>query len=110
MVHWLRMAEGVVVDRGFMNYVLLPKRILGRLLDVKVWRLEGGGMSDHFLVESRLKFVRGWRSAGMVEGVSNVLKVSELNHSVKEMAYPESLREKSEVWRGGEVDSVEKEW
>ena len=31
-----------------MNYMLLPMRMLGRLLDVKVWRGEGGGMSDHF--------------------------------------------------------------
>ena len=29
----------------------------------------------------------------------NVLKVSELNHSVKERAYQDSLRGKYEVWR-----------
>ena len=56
-------------------------------------------MSDHFLVEARLKLLRGWRSAGR-----NVLKVSELYHSVKERAYQESLRGKYEV------ESVEKEW
>ena len=39
----------------------------------------------------------------------NVLKVSELNHSVKERAYQESLLGKYEVWGGGEVESVEKE-
>ena len=66
-------------------------------------------MSDHFLVETRLKLVGGWRSAGRMEGVRNVLKVSELNHSVKEMVYQESLHGKYEVWRGGEVESVEKE-
>ena len=65
-----------------MDYVLLPKRMLGRL-DVKVWRGEGGGLSDHFLVEARLKLVGGWRSAGRMEGVRNVLKVSELNNRVK---------------------------
>ena len=36
--------------------------------------------------------------------------LSELNHSVKEMAYQEIVRGKYEVWRGGEVESVEKEW
>ena len=41
-------AEGRVVDRALIDYVLLPKRILGRLLDVKVRRGEGGGMSAHF--------------------------------------------------------------
>ena len=40
----------------------------------------------------------------------NVLKVSELNYSVKERAYQESLHGKYEVWRGGLVESVEKEW
>ena len=63
-------------------------------------------MSDHF----RLKLLGGWRSAGRMEGVRNVLKVSELNHSVKETAYQESLHVKCEVCRGGEVESVEKEW
>ena len=42
-----------------------------------------------------------------MEGVRNVLKVSELNYIVKETAYQESLRVKYEVCRGGEVESVE---
>ena len=66
-------------------------------------------MSVHFLVEARLKLVGGWRSAGRMESVRNVLKVSELNNCVKEMAYQESLRGKYEVCRGGEVESVKKE-
>ena len=37
---WLRMAEGRVVE-ALMDYVLLPRRMLGRLLDVKVWRGKG---------------------------------------------------------------------
>ena len=57
-------------------------------------------MSDHFLVEARLKLVGGWRSAERMEGVRNVLKVSELNNNVKERAFHESLRGKYEVWRG----------
>ena len=31
---WLRMAEGRVVDKALMDYVLLPRRMLGRLFDV----------------------------------------------------------------------------
>ena len=69
---------------------------------------EKAGLSDHFLVEARLKLLGVWRSAGRMEGVRNVLKVSELNHSVKERAYQEILSEKYEEWRGGEVESVEK--
>ena len=41
---WLRMPEGRVVDEALMDYVLLPRRMLGRLLDVKVWRGEGRGI------------------------------------------------------------------
>ena len=48
--------------------------------------VEGARMSDHFLVEARRKLVGGWRSARRMEGVRNVLKVSELNNSVKERA------------------------
>ena len=43
-----------------------------------------------------------------MEGLGNVLKVSELNNSVKERAYQESLHGKYEVWRDGEVESVER--
>ena len=67
-------------------------------------------MSDQFLVEARLKLVGGWRSAGRMDGVRNVLKVSELNNIVKQRAYQESLCGKYKVWRGGEVESVQKEW
>ena len=44
-----------MVHRALMDYMLLPKQMLARLLDVKVWRGEGRGMSDHFLVEAWLK-------------------------------------------------------
>ena len=37
-------------NRELMYYVLLPKRMCGRLLDVNVCRGEGGRSSDHFLV------------------------------------------------------------
>ena len=36
-------------------------------LDVNVCRGEAGGMSDHFLVEARLKVVGGWKSVGRME-------------------------------------------
>ena len=48
---------------------------------------KGGDCLTIFLVEALLKLVGGWRRAGRMEGVRNVLKVSELNKSVKERAY-----------------------
>ena len=61
-------------------------------------------MSDYFLEEARLQLVGG-RRARMIEGVRNVLKVSELNNRVNVRAYQESLHGKcgevgkSRVWR-----------
>ena len=66
-------------------------------------------MSDHFLVEARPKLVGGFWSAGRMEGVRNVVKVSELNNRVKERAYQESLQGKYDVLRGG-GSSVQKEF
>ena len=40
---WLRMAEGRVVDGALIDNVLLPRRMLGILLDMKVYRGEEGG-------------------------------------------------------------------
>ena len=94
---------------ALMVYVLLPRRMLGGLLYLKVWRGEGEGMYDHFLVEAGLKLAGRWRGAARMEGVRNTLKVSELNNRVIERAYQESLHGKYEVWRGEEVESVE-EW
>ena len=82
----------------------------GRLLYVNVFRGEGGGMSDHFSVEARQKVVGGWRSAGRMEGVRNVLKLSELNKSMKEWTYQESLHGKYDVLKSGDVESVQKEF
>ena len=56
---WLRMVEGKVVDKALIDYVLLKRQMVGRLLDVKVRSGVGGGMSDHFLVKARLKLVGG---------------------------------------------------
>ena len=45
---WFGMTEGRVVDKALMDYLLLPRRMLGRLLDVKVWRGEGGIVRPFF--------------------------------------------------------------
>ena len=37
---WVRMVEGRVVDRVLVDYVLLPKRMRGRLLDVEVCKVK----------------------------------------------------------------------
>ena len=62
---WVRQESGRVVDRALMDYVVVSKNVIGTLLDVRVLRGEGGGLSDHHLVEGRLRVgmsrVRGRR-------------------------------------------------
>ena len=57
-----------------------------------------------------MKVVVGWRSAKSIESLRNLLKVSELNNSVKEWAYQESLRGKYKLLRCGDGGSLEKKW
>ena len=49
---WIRVANGRVIERALMDYVLITKRMVGRLKDVHVFRGVAAGMSDHFLVRS----------------------------------------------------------
>ena len=45
---WLRMTEGSVVDRALMDYMLLPKRMLGRLRCESVERRRWRSVSPFF--------------------------------------------------------------
>ena len=58
---WVRMVGGQVVERASMNYVLINGGMRGRLLDVDVLRGEAGGLSDHYLVEAKLKVKGRWQ-------------------------------------------------
>ena len=48
------MADGRVIERALMDYVLITKRMVGRLKDVHVFRGVAAGMSDHFLVKAKV--------------------------------------------------------
>ena len=106
----MRVAGGRMVERALMDYVLVPKRMLGRLLDVHVFRGEAGGMSDHYLVQGKLKVagVRGRGGAGGRE--REVLKLSELENVEKLAEYREKLVEEWERVKGREKAGVETEW
>ena len=58
---WVRVAGGRVVERALMDYMLITKRMIGRVKDIHVLRGEAAGiMSDHFLVESKVITVKEW--------------------------------------------------
>ena len=71
------MANGRVIERALMDYVLITKRMVGRLKDVHVFRGVAGGMSDHFLVEAEMVVVKEWRNR-VVGCWREVVKVEEL--------------------------------
>ena len=51
---WIRVAKERVIEIALMDYVLITKRMVGRLKDVHVFRGVTAGMSDHFLVEAKV--------------------------------------------------------
>ena len=55
------MKEGKVVDRALMDYVVVKRKMIGRVLDVHVCRGEGTGISDHFMVKARVRVAERWR-------------------------------------------------
>ena len=57
---WIRIAGGRVVERALMDCVLVTKRMIGRLKDVHVFRGMGAGMTDHFLVKTKLVVAKEW--------------------------------------------------
>ncbi len=57
---FVMMAHGRMVEKAVMDYVVVSKRVNGRVLDVNVLRGESGGMSDHYLVESLLRIDGMW--------------------------------------------------
>ena len=74
---WIRVANGRVIERALMDYVLITKRMVGRLKDVHVFRGVAAGMSDHFLVEAEMVVAKGWGNR-VVGCRREVVKVEEL--------------------------------
>ena len=81
---WIRVANGRVIERTLMDYVLITKRMVGRLKDVHVFRgvAAGYGMSDHFLVEAEVVVVKEWGNR-VVGCRREVVKVEELKKTEK---------------------------
>ena len=57
---WIRVANERVIERALMDYVLITKRMVGRLKDVHVFRGVAAGMSDHFLIEAKVVVAKEW--------------------------------------------------
>ena len=72
------MAHSAVVERSLINFVLISRRMEGRLLDVRVLRGEAGGMSEHLLIEGRMRVEQRWTGNKRVGGGREGVEVSEM--------------------------------
>ena len=79
---WIRVANGRVIERALMDYVLITKRMVGRLKDVHVFRGVTAGMSDHFLVEAKVVVAEEWGNR-VVGCRREAVKVEELKKKKK---------------------------
>ena len=107
---WIRVANRRVIERALMDYVLIAKRMVGRLKDVHVLRGVAAGMSDHFLVETKVVVVKEW--GNRVVGCSReVVKVEELKKKTeKKQEYQDKLKETYDRVKERETGELEEEW
>ena len=85
------MTNGRVIERALMDYVLITKRMVGRLKDVHVFRGVAAGMSDHFFVEAKVVAVNEWGNR-VVGCRREVVKVEELEKRKKKHRKNRSTR------------------
>ena len=107
---WVRQEGGRVVDRALMDYVVVSKNVRGRLLDVRVLRGEGSGLSDHYLVEGRLRVGTCWLRGRRDRCGREVLKVSELEKREKLNEYQGKMAVEWNAVKDQGKGNVEEEW
>ena len=70
-----------------MDYVLITKRMVGRLKDVHVFRGVAAGMSDHFFVEAKVVVAKEWGNR-VVACRRDIVKVEELKKNREKTGVP----------------------
>lgn len=80
---WMRQDGSRVVDRAIMNYAVVPRNVVGSLLDVRVFRRESKGMLNHCLVDKILREGMKENRGKQVECVREIPEVSELDKREK---------------------------
>ena len=106
---WIRMANGIVVEKALMDYVLIEKRMIGRLKDVHVYRGVTAGMSDHYLVEARVIVAKEWCSR-VARCKREVVRVEELRKPEKKQEYQRRVEAAYERVKERVAGDVEEEW
>ena len=96
--------------RSMIDHVVVDREVMRDIMDVTVVRGAGGGISDHYLVVTKLKVTkrRKWRR-NQGKG-KKVLNVGKLRREEEAKEYEERMKERWEEWREMEVGEVEGEW
>ena len=106
---WVRVANGLVVEKALMDYVLIEKRVKGRLQDVHVYRGAAAGVSDHYLVEARVVVAKEWCNRA-VRCKREVVRVEELGKQEKRREYQGKVAAAYGRVEGRVAGEVEEEW
>ena len=92
-----------------MDYVLITKKMVGRLKDVHAFRCVAAGMSDHFLVEAKVVVVKEWGNR-VIGCRREEVKVEELRKPEKKQEYQDRLKEIYDRVKDREAGELEEEW
>ena len=106
---WVKIERGRVIERALMDYVIVTKRMIGRLKDVHVFRGMAAGISDHFLVEGKIVVAKDW-GGKLGRSRREVIRVEELNKREKEVEYHEKVRVMYDRVKERKLGAVESEW
>ena len=110
-IHKYTWVSGVNGGLGLLDYVCVKKSMHARLVDVNVLRGAAMGISDHYLVEAKLRLKKRWvrykkeRAKGM-----EVIRVEKLEDKSCSREYRKIVNDRWIGLREGELEGVEEEW
>ena len=107
---WERRRREEIVDRALMDYVLVSGNGRSKLLDVNVLRGESAGMSDHYLVEGKMRVNPNWKKRQVAEGTKEMIRTGELEDVMKVGEYRGKINDKWSEVRNTPERGVEQEW
>lgn len=109
-IHKYTWVSGVTGDCALLDYICVSQMDKTRLLDVNVLRGAAGGISDHYLVEAKLKVKGGWKKRVDFGRNVEVVRVEKLENEEYSTEYERILTEKWEIMKEREKGGIEEEW
>ena len=97
-------------ERSLIDYVLVDEKSKRFLEDVNVYRGAAGGMSDHYLVEGKVRMRGCWKRERGEVVYKRVIKVSELEKPEVREAFEMLILNEWERVRNTRLLNVEEEW